>query len=67
MGGGDPVLNNAHQLGGICSGERVNKGGAVCCLRRVAMAEKDAFSEVVLSERGTVGATFVNDAHQIRP
>ena len=42
---GHPTLNNIHKLGGICSGKRVNEGGAVGGLGGVAMAKKESSSK----------------------
>ena len=41
---GHPSLNNAHQVGGGCSGEGVNDGGAVGGFCWVTVANKQSFS-----------------------
>ena len=45
---GHPTLNNAHQVGRVCGGDRVNQSGAVGGLGRVAMANKHPLSEKAL-------------------
>ena len=47
--GRNPTLNNAHQVGGVCGGERVNQSCAVGCFSGVAMKKKYSFPQVVES------------------
>ena len=60
------MLNNAHQIGGACGGERINQGGAVGGYGGVAMAKKHSWSQVNLREFIAVSATLSNDASHMR-
>ena len=62
---GYPTLNNAHQLAGICSGERVNKGRAIGGFGGVAMTEKQSFSEEFSGEVFKVVMLLLNYANQL--
>ena len=66
-GGGYPALNNAHQLGSTCGGERVNKSRAVGGFGGVAMTKKHSSSYVESGEcLVAVRASFKNDTNQLR-
>ena len=62
---GYPTLYNAHQLAGICSGERVNKGRAIGGFGGVAMTEKESFSEEFSGEVLKVVMLLLNYANRV--
>ena len=53
-------------MGRVCSGERVNEGGAVGDCGGVVIAREMSLSQVMCTEIIAVSAAFTNDTSQVR-